>query len=178
MKKTSIIFIALFMMIFFSSAGSAQTVTENTTAGGKIGSELALTETSALHFGTMTVPSGAVNVLLSTTNIRTASVPANITLLAQTPVHQTASYTVYGDNDQDYQITLPANNSVTIVSGANHMHVNTFIYRTASDGRDGHHGTLNGIGEDTFTVGATLILINAQPYGVYSGTFNVTVAYP
>ncbi len=178
MKKISIIFTALVMMILFSSTILAQTFTVNTTAAGKIGKELALTETAALHFGTMTVPTGAVNVILSTTNVRTASVPANITLLAQAPVHQTAAYTVYGEKEKHYNIILPANNVVTITSGTNHMHVNDFLPNSNSQGQGSFGGKLDHNGEDTFTVGATLVLVSGQTYGVYTGIFNVTVAYP
>ena len=178
MKKRLPIFAAFFMILGFSSIVMSQPFTGNMTSGGKIGKGISIVETAALHFGTMTVPTGAVNVILSTTNVRTASIPANITLLAQAPVHQNAAYTVYGDKNNHYNITLPDDNVVTITSGANHIHVNNFIPHSASQGIGSFSGKLNLIGEDTFTVGATLVLSNAQPAGLYTGTFNVTVNYP
>jgi hypothetical protein len=36
---------------------------------------------------------------------------------------------------------------------------------------------LDAAGNDTFNVGATLVVGANQPSGVYSGTFDVTVAY-
>ena len=176
MKQTSIISGALLMVMFFYSAGRAQSITTNTSAAGKIGKELSIDETASLHFGTMTIPTGAVNVTLSTTNVRTASSPGNITLLAQAPVSTNAAYSVFGDHYLYYDITLPANNVVTIVNGANHMHVNSFTAKSASQG-NGTTGRLSSVGEDSFVVGATLVLSNGQAAGLYSGTFIVTVAY-
>jgi len=176
MKKTSTIFSVIALMMVFSSTLLAQTIIENTTAGAKVGKELAITETAALHFGTMTIPTGAVNVVLSTVNVRTASIPARITLLSQAPVCQNAAYTVYGGKNEHYDIALPANNVVTIVSGPNHMHVDSFTARTASQG-NGTTGKLSALGIDSFVIGATLKLMNGQPSGLYTGTFDVTVNY-
>ena len=150
--------------------------TLNVTAAAKIGKEISLVETSDLHFGTMARPTGAVNVTVSTTNVRTASVPANITLLPQAPTFHAAAYNVYGGKSDNYIVTIPANNVVNITSGANSMHVNSFTVRTASQG-PGPNGHLSNTGLDTFTVGATLQLLSNQPAGTYAGTFNVTVAY-
>ncbi len=152
-------------------------ITLSPSAGSKVGKAIAITQSTSLHFGTMSVPTGAVNIVLSTTNVRTASIPANVTLLSQSPLRQTATYTVYGDNNKHYLITLPTNNVVTISSGANHIHVNNFLPYTNSMGNGHFDGILNSLGEDTFSVGATLVLLSGQASGVYTGTFNVTVAY-
>jgi hypothetical protein len=57
------------------------------------------------------------------------------------------------------------------------MDVVNFIAHTTSTGADGLAGTLNGSGTDTFTIGATLELGNGQPFGLYSGAFNINVNY-
>ncbi|MCX6268444.1 MAG: DUF4402 domain-containing protein, partial [Bacteroidetes bacterium] len=151
---------------------------EATDAGAKIVKAIAITETAALHFGTMAIPTGAVDLVLTTGTARNPSVPANITLLAQAPVATNAAYTVTGSNDATYAIQLPSNGTVTITEGTTPMAVDNFVARSASAGADGLTGHLGtSTGTDTFVIGATLKLANAQPYGVYLGTFNVTVAY-
>jgi len=177
MKKSIMLFVAIFMMAGFTTTLMAQTNTENTTAGAKIVSALTITETAALHFGTMAIPTGAVDLVLTTGTVRNPSVPANITLLPQAPVAANAGYNVAGSASATYAIQLPPDNTVTITEGSNPMHVDGFVAKTASAGVDGLTGTLNGSGTDTFVVGATLKLANAQPFGTYVGTFNVTVNY-
>ena len=179
MKTTLRIFAAIVMIAGFSSNLMAQVGTSSpTAAGAKIVQALTLTEASPLHFGTMAIPTGATNVSVSTTNVRTASVPGNITLLAQIPVNTTASYNVTGSAAATYAITLPGSTIISNGTPANNMTVNGFLARTASAGVDGLTGTLNiTTGLDSFTVGATLGLANAQPAGVYAGTFSVTIAY-
>ena len=152
--------------------------TENTGVGTKIVKAISLVEEQALHFGTMTIPTGTVEVSVSTTNDRIASVPANITLLAQNPVASYAIYDVFGSAEATYVISLPDDDVVTIAAGATIMHIDKFKSRTDSGpGTDGFTGKLDRSGSDYFTVGATLKLPNGQPFGIYSGTFNVTVAY-
>jgi len=132
---------------------------------------ITLTETSPMHFGTMTTPTTAATVILSTAGTRTNT--GTITLLAQLPVATAAGYLVTGSPGATYAITLPA--SITISNGtpADDMTVNAFTctYPTLV-------GTINGFtGTDNFSVGATLNLANNQATGDYAGTFDVTVAY-
>ena len=152
--------------------------TETTGIGTKIVKAISLVEEQALHFGAMTIPTGPVEVSISTSNNRTASVPANITLLSQNPLASYAIYDVFGSADATYSINLPPDGIVTITEGTTPMHVDNFASRTDSGpGTDGFTGILDGSGSDYFTVGATLKLANGQPFGVYTGTFNVTVNY-
>jgi|GEM_PF-163708 len=144
---------------------------------GEILIPITLTQHHSLDFGLMTVPSGVVNVTLTTTGIRNASIPANIGLLSLAPLPAPAAYSVSGLAYESYIITLPPDNTVTITEGANPMHVDSFSARAASSGLDGTTGTLDNTGSDSFVIGATLKLLNAQPIGTYSGTFDVTVNY-
>ena len=175
MKKLLIVFAGMILMVGFTSGLFAQN-SATTAAGAMIVQALTLNEVTSLHFGTMSIPTGAVNVSLSTMGVRSASVPANVTLLAQNPVAQNAIYLVSGSSETTYAITLPANNVVQITDGTNSMNVDDFVARTSSAGSDGLIGFL-AEGTDSFVVGATLKLNNAQPAGVYSGTFNVAVNY-
>ncbi len=149
----------------------------NTSVGANIVKALTLTQTAPLHFGSMSIPTAAVSVSLTTSNARISSSPSNITLLSQAPVSENATYTVAGSNDATYAITLPANGAVTISNGTKSMDIVDFVAHTASAGTDGSAGHLNAEGSDSFTVGATLKLENDQPFGNYTGTFGITVNY-
>jgi len=176
MKKSILIMVILFLMAGFSTTVVSQ-ISRNTSCGANIVKGLALREDAPMHFGSMTIPTAAVNVILTTANGRIASSPANIDLLAQAPEARNATYTVSGNGAATYAITLPLNGAVTISSGTEKMDVVNFIAHPVSSGIDGSAGTLNSSGSDSFTVGATLEVGNAQPYGIYAGTFHIAVNY-
>jgi len=174
MKKT-IIIIALIIMAGFSANIMAQ-ATKNTTAGAKIVAPISITETSALHFGTMAVLAGTPGTcVLSTQGVRTAT--GGVNLSAQTPIAANAAYNVGGAISTTYAITLPSTITVSNGTPAQDMTINTLLARTASAGTNGLTGTLNGSGADSFTIGGTLNVAAAQPAALYNGTFNVTIAY-
>ncbi len=168
MKKTLKVCAAIAIVAGLSNTVNAQTVT--TTVGAKIVEAITLTETSPMHFGTMTVPSTAATVILATDGTRTNT--GTVTLLAQAPVATAAGYTVTGSNDATYAITLPG--SIFIGNGvpANNMVVDNFTctYPTLVS-------SLGIAGTDFFFLGATLNLASGQATGTYSGTFDVSVAY-
>lgn len=164
----------LCIIILFFSISSFSQVTTGSFA--RVSLALSLLETSDLHFGTMTKPTGNVDVTVTVNNTRFAS-NGNILLLSQSPTYRAAAYTVYGDKNDFYNVVLPNNNVVTITNGPYVMHINDFTCLTASGPQAGRSGKLNHLGVDTFRVGATLNLVGYQQPGIYFGTFNVTVAY-
>jgi hypothetical protein len=174
MKKSILIF-SIILMTAFTSKLMAQ-ATENTTAGAKIVAPISINETSALHFGTMAVLAGSPGTcVLSTLGVRNAT--GGVNLSAQTPTASNAAYTVGGAISTTYAITLPASIIVSNGTPAQDMTINSLLARTASAGANGLTGTLNGSGADSFTIGGTLNVAAGQAAAVYSGTFNVTVAY-
>ena len=82
-----------------------------------------------------------------------------------------ASFSVTGDPNATYAISLPANGMVALTSGANTMAINDFTSSPALTGQ------LTGGGSQTLMVGATLSVSGNQPTGSYSGSFTVTVNY-
>jgi hypothetical protein len=177
MKKSILIFVAIVMMAGFSNSVMAQvgaTVT-GTTAGAVIISPITLSEDAPLHFGVMAV-SGALGTCVLTTG-GTRSATGGVNLSAQAPLATNAAYTVGGQLSTTYAITLPASILVTHTNTVNTMTINTLKAKTLSAGVDGLTGTLSGTGADSFTVGGSLNVIATQLAGVYSGTFDVTVAY-
>ena len=75
-----------------------------------------------------------------------------------------------GNSNKIAILTLPANGTVTLVSGANHMALNNFVTNFASGGVLPPAGT-------TATVGATLTVAPNQAPGNYSGAFHVTIDF-
>lgn len=70
-----------------------------------------------------------------------------------------------------FDITLPADGTITVTSGGFSMDVDTFRHN------QGSQPLLDGAGERSFAVSATLRVGANQPEGTYTGTYNVTVAY-
>lgn len=169
MKRLNILFATIIMVTGLSVGAMAQT--ENTAVGAKILTAMTITETAPMHFGTMTVPTGATTVVLATDGTVTVG-SGTTTLLAQAPISTAAAYDITGDVSATYAITIDASSIITNGTPAEDMTVNTFVCSYA-----GLTSTLDAGGADNFTVGATLNLVDAQPAGTYAGTFDVTVAY-
>jgi hypothetical protein len=173
MKKVLVLFAVVVMITGFSTKVMAQ-ATENTAAAAKIVTPLSITETSSLHFGTMAILAGSPGTcVLSTMGIRTQT--GGVNLSVQAPAASNAAYNVSGAINTTYGITLPS--TITVTSGAANMTINSILARTASAGANGLTGTLSASGTDNFTIGGTLNVAAGQVTGIYTGTFDVTVAY-
>jgi len=157
------------MLIAFSAGVFAQsTDTEQTIATATIVGPLTLTKVSDMDFGTIAVTGTAGTVVLGTDNSRTAVGPA----LVPPAAGVAASFTVAGEASRTFAITLPANSTVSLVSGANTMAANIFVHNA------GANPALDIAGAAAFTVGATLSVAANQAAGNYtSATFPVTISY-
>ncbi len=109
---------------------------------------------------------GAIQVDVNGARTRTGGV----VLLASSA--SAARYTIssMGNDNRVYILTLPANGSVALTSGARSMALNNFV----SNAPPG--GLLPG-GAQTITVGATLQVAPNQGPGNYAGAFQVTLEY-
>jgi hypothetical protein len=166
----------LFMCILCDAKSQATT---NTEVGAVILQALTIQEKTPLHFGAMSIPSSATDVVLSTNTTRTATSPGSINLVDQAPFTTNATYTIAGSADATYAIILPEDGIVTLSNGSpgNDMSVVGFTARSSSSDKDSPTGTLSSSGLDSFAVGATLKLGDSQPSGVYIGSFNITINY-
>ncbi len=182
MKKITIIIAAIIMMAGFTTKSIAQNTVTGTVAAAKIVKAITLTEDKNLNFGVMTVPTGDVDLVLTTSTARNPSEPTKITLLGQIPHAQNAAYTVVGTPDSHYAVTFGAS-TITLHNGdAVPMTVKDFTFKCASAASDGLEGVLSSAtatpaNTDTFKVGATLVLTSGQAFGFYTGSFDVTVNY-
>jgi hypothetical protein len=80
-----------------------------------------------------------------------------------------ASFSVTGEPNTEYSITLPA--SCSLSGGGSSMTVDSFV--STPDGT----GNLGAEGTQLVTLGATLNVGSGQPAAAYSGTFAITLAY-
>jgi hypothetical protein len=167
MKKFGILFIAL---VGFAVSSFGQSVTATATATGKIVAPLTITKVNDMNFGTVAVSSStAGTVILAPAGTRSVTGGAQVVVTGGGGT--AASFNITGEGTSTYAITLPADGTVTVISGANSMPVNTFTSSPATT------GTLSS-GAQTVTVGATLEVAAGQATGTYtSAAFNVTVAY-
>lgn len=157
------LFAAVVMIAFSVTANAQGSATASGNAAARIIAPITLTAVNTLHFGTMFNNVGGT-VTVTPAGGRSA-VGVNLSALA--PLHTAGSFDVGGEAGLTYTITLPADGTVTIASGANTMAINGFNYNAAA--------TLTV--PETFTVGAVLTVAAGQPSGTYTGTYSVTVAY-
>ena len=175
------IFVAIVMMAGFSSTVVAQTsATETTAAGAQLIVPMTLTETSPLHFGTITLTDASGgSVILSTANARTFT--GGVSTTAVSPTSTNAAYDVTGTYNETYALTLPATITVTETVGTTAtMTISdlTVLFNGGSEETAvGATSTLSASGTDNFSVGGTLTVAADQIGGVYAGTFPVTVDY-
>jgi hypothetical protein len=177
MKKFTMLLAAVILMAGITATVKAQSTVTGTTAGAVIITPILLVQDAPLHFGVLSVLTGSGGTcVLSTANIRSAT--GGVNLSAQAPVSTNAAYHVTGQVSTTYALTLPATITVTHTTiPANTMAIGTLVARFLGAGADAVTSTLSAGGTDSFTVGGTLTVSAAQVAGVYSGTFNVTVAY-
>jgi hypothetical protein len=141
------------------------------TATATIVTPISITKTVDMNFGNVAVQSAAGgSVILTPEGTRTTTGAVTLPLLGGTIT--AASFTVEGQGNYTYAITLPTAD-LQLSDGASHnMIVNSFTSTPSGTGE-------LTAGSQVLNVGATLLVDAAQAAGTYvSGTpFNVTVNY-
>jgi hypothetical protein len=168
--KKMIKFFAIAILFFGFTAGTFAQVSATATATATIVTPIAIVNAANMNFGNVAVSASLGTVVLAPAGTRTAT--GGVTLPVVTGTVAAGSFTVSGQANYTYAITLPAA-ATTITSGANNMTVDTWTSNPTPT------GTLNGSGSQTLNVGATLHVGANQAAGTYvSGTpFTVTVNY-
>lgn len=139
----------------------------STTASVSWAAAIALSNVQGLAFGRIVAGSGGT-VTVSPAGARSAS--GGVVLVPSGP-GTAAQFTVSGDANATYAISVPGNGAVSLVSGPNTMPVDNFTTHPASTGQ------LGAGGSQTLMIGATLGVGGNQAAGSYSGAFDVTVNY-
>jgi len=126
------------------------------------------TGSTPMDFGTISRSSTDGTVTLSPEGGRTTTGGASV---LSSSSFSAAPFTVTGENDASFNITLPADNTVemTRLGGTETMAVDGFLHNSTL--------TLSSSGSESFSVGATLTVNADQIAGDYSGSFSITVAY-
>lgn len=166
--------IALFAIsaVAISASAFAQTsATASATASARVLTPIAIAKLTDLNFGSLVAGATAGTVVLAPSTTAPARTPSGGVTLANS-AFSAASFSVTGEPSMTYTITLPAG-AIPITHTTNNtlsMTVNNFTSTPAS-------GTLSAAGAQQVDVGATLNVAANQASGLYSGTFNVSVAY-
>lgn len=132
---------------------------------------IVLTNTRGMSFGKFAAGAGGTITLNAATGARTKT---GSVILLPSPTAAQATYNVSksknGTVNMTVVITLPANNTFQIASGANRMYVNNFVSSPATIPSVPNGGLV-------LSVGATLVVNANQPAGNYSGSYPITVNY-
>ena len=167
MKTTLKIFTLTVAIFAFSNISFGQSsATANANAGANILKPIAITNTQDLDFGDIISQTTGFTVIVTTAGTRSAS---NATAIL-TAVGEQATFSVTGQENQTFKVTLPASVSITD-GGVNSMSIAGFNHDL------GATPVLDGTGNATLNVGAVLTVGAAQAAGAYTGTFDVTVVY-
>lgn len=146
---------------------TAQSATANATATAEVLAPITITKTVDMSFGDLYADNLAIGtVALGTDGTRTAG---GAVTLGPTG-GAAATFTLTGTASAAYSITLPGV-AVQLDSGANNMLVDTFVHDA------GGAPALDGTGNGTFNVGATLNVGINQAAGTYVGNFDVIANY-
>ena len=155
-KSTALSIAIIFVVsILTQSAHAGRSASAVGTAKAKVSKSISISNNSDLDFGEGFTGDGA-----ATLN------PA---------VGEGAQFTVTGERNRAYDITLPA--SVTVTTGDG-VGANRQIVVNAFSSNPAASGNLGAAGTQSLRVGATrAALLDTQESGDYSASFTVTVAY-
>lgn len=162
-NRTLVILATAFLL---TSAAQAQfdDAVATADAGATIIAPISITSLVDLHFGDIVPADSAGSVELTPAGARSSS---GVTLGSGDDV-TVATFSVSGDPDATFAITLPV--SSTLTGPGDSMTVDEYSSSPET-------GLLDSSGDATLAVGATLNVGASQVAGAYTGIFDVTVAY-
>jgi hypothetical protein len=155
-----------------NSFGQTGVTNSDGTASASIITPISLTKVTDMSFGNIAVnATNGGTVILVPAGTRTATGGVTLPTIAGGTV-TAASFTVNGQGNNTYTITLPVSNTIRIGAAGATMIVNAFTSTPSGI------GTLSG-GTQTLNIGATLNVIGGQAPGDYVSIapFSVTVNY-
>ena len=171
MKNLKFITLAIAILGFtsISFAQTNPTVSATAAAGANIIAPIAITKNVDMNFGNI-APSATVagTVTLATNGTRTnsgASLPAVEGTVAA------AQFTVTGEGDSAFTISMPADNAIKLVGAGTDMNLTGFT----NDAGGATSALITGT--KVINVGATLHVGQSQAAGAYTANFAVTVNY-
>lgn len=162
--------IAVFAVGFAATANAQNSATQSdVTAAAQIVTPISISKVADLNFGSIVKSTAGGTVVIAPDGTVT---PTGVSMFTGAAAVATspASFTIAGENNATYEVTLPADNDVVLSDGGtNSMNLTAFTHNAS--------GTF-GTSDETFAVGATLNVGANQVAGNYvSAAFSVTVAY-
>ncbi len=165
--KRKILSISAILSALAVMPASVQAATTSASATAVVLTPIAISTTTNMSFGDVYADNATPGtVVLATTGSRSVTGGATTGATAGAA----AVFAVTGNASATYAITLPTTD-VTLVSGGNNMIVNTYVHDA------GGAPALDGTGNASFNVGATLNVGAAQAPGTYTANFNVIANY-
>lgn len=155
MKKITLLTILL--QVGFSTIMGAQG-TSNATVSATIVTPIQIVKNSDIDFGNFATNGGTGTVVLGADNTGARTSSSNISMPNATGVVKAAGFTVTGEGNAAYSITLPSS-GVLIYNGAEKMVVDGFTCSASK--------VLSG-GKEIIYLGATVHIGAAQALGTYS----------
>lgn len=165
MNKMKTFFAAAAIGALSVSAVPAAAQQADAGAGANIIAPLQISKNTDLYFGTIApslTDAGIVSVNADGSRV------CGPQLTCLTVDHTAANFSVTGETDASYTIALPS--TIQIANGVGDT-MDVYDFTGSKSG-----GVLGG-GTDSFDVGGKLAVSAAQPAGVYSGSFTVSVEY-
>jgi hypothetical protein len=160
------------MLVVLATGVFAQgnpTASATATASANVVQPLEIVKTADLAFGNLASGTAAGTVTIATDGSRTAT--GGVSLIAAGSVQNAAAFDINGFADASFDIELPASIVIETEDGTASMTVDGFVSSLGAD------SVLDANGEANLEVGATLNVDAQQAAGLYSGTFDVIVAY-
>lgn len=152
---------------FFIVWSPMQAATATATVDATIVSTITISTRNGLGFGDISSSASPGTVIMAPNGARMATGGATINTATAASA---ATFDLQGSTNASFAITLPS--SVVLSDGSsNSMTVDSFTSTPSTS------GVLDGSGQQTLFVGATLKVGSNQPFGSYSGQMAVTVDY-
>jgi hypothetical protein len=158
------------MFVMFCSINvNAQTAssTANAQASARIVTPLEIMKNVYLAFGNIAAGPTAGTVTIATDGSRSGM--GGVTLIEAGNANSAAQFSIIGYPSATFAISLPI--SIDLSNGTSTMAVDNFVSDLGSA------STLDANGEASLNLGATLNVNAGQEPGLYTGSFDVTVAY-
>jgi hypothetical protein len=172
--KNILLFIGILTLMIFSVLGVNAQVSASTkgTATAEVIEALTTTETSQLNFGRFSPETQGGKIILTPDGVRSAQ--GTVVLAGGT--HNPASFYVTGQYEATFSITLPAGPEL-LTNAVSNKTMQVGEWQSIPPAGVGA-GKLIG-GSLNVKVGASLTIgdMNANPVGIYAGTYAVTFAY-
>ena len=163
--------VAALFTVLTGSMFAQSTASAGGNAEARIVAGISIAKNVDLAFGQIVRSASAGTVTLDpSTNQRTAK--GGVTL-GQNAGFNAAAFTVTGEPEYKFQLTLPKSIDITRQGGKEIMAVNGFTTTLGTS----NEGALDSKGSMDFSLGATLNVDANQATGTYDGSFSVTATY-